>query len=199
VTKRTPPAPAPTSADPSSPDTNGAPRDDRPSLEAAGDRRRTTRGDSRRLLVGVGNPDRGDDAAGRAVARRLRSRSDGRLEVRECAGEATALLEAWAGFDDVVLVDACRGAGPPGSVHRISPDELERVATLRHASTHSLGVVAAIGLARAFGGLPAHLVIYAIEAGRSRESEALSPEVRDAVGEVAALILQDSQTRAHGC
>jgi hydrogenase maturation protease len=139
----------------------------------------------------VGNPDRGDDGAGRAVARTLRSRDDCVLEVRESSGEATSLMNEWTGFDDVVVVDACRGAGPPGSVHRIGPEEADRVATLQHASTHSLGVAAAIGLARALGTLPSRLVLYAIEAGPSREGEGLSREVDGAVREVAALLMRD--------
>jgi hydrogenase maturation protease len=143
-------------------------------------------------VIGVGNPYAGDDGAGRAVARRRIDRKDCAFEVRECTGEATSLMSAWTGFDDVVLVDACRGAGPPGSVHRIGPAEVERVAWLQHASTHSLGVAAAIGLGRALGMLPSRLVIYAIEAGPSREGEGLSPEVDHGVHEVMALVMQDS-------
>jgi hydrogenase maturation protease len=147
---------------------------------------------ARRLLIGVGNPDRGDDGAGRAVARRLCDRNDCVLEVRECSGEATSLMSAWTGFDDVVLVDACRGAGPPGRIHRFGPDEVERVATLQHSSTHSLGVAAAIGLARALGSLPRRLVIYAIEARDSCDGADLSPQVAHAVHEVVALVMQDT-------
>jgi hydrogenase maturation protease len=146
---------------------------------------------TRRLLIGVGNPHRGDDGAGRAVVRALRSRDDCPFGVRESSGEATSLISAWTGFDDVVIVDACRGAGPPGSVHRIGPEEADRVATLQHASTHSLGVAAAIGLARALGTLPSRLVIYAIEARHSREGEGLSEEVDRAVHEVVALVMQE--------
>jgi hydrogenase maturation protease len=145
-----------------------------------------------RLLVGVGNPDRGDDGAGRAVARRLRDRNDCVFEVRECSGEATSLMSEWTGFDDVVLVDACRGTGPPGRVHRFGPGEVERVATLQHSSTHSLGVAAAIGLSRALGTLPRRLVIYAIEGGDSCDGADLSPQVNRAVCEVVALVMQDS-------
>jgi hydrogenase maturation protease len=143
-----------------------------------------------RLLIGVGNPDRGDDGAGRAVARRLLGRNDCAFDVRESAGEATSLMNAWTGFDDVVVVDACRGAGPPGSVHVFGPDDVERVARLQHASTHSLGVAAAIGLARTLGTLPSRLVIYAIEVGHVERGENLSPEVDRAVLEVVALVMQ---------
>ncbi len=151
-----------------------------------------------RLVIGVGNPHRGDDGAGRAVARHLASLDGSGLVVRECSGETTALMSAWTGFDDVVLVDACRGAGPPGSVHRIGPDDVERIARLQHASTHSLGVAAAIGLARALGTLPSRLVIYAVEAGHSREGGGLSPEVGRAVHEIVALVVGDAQPPTGG-
>ncbi len=99
---------------------------------------------ARRLVIGVGNPDAGDDGAGIAVARALAERNDcAHLVTYVCTGEAASLMEAWTGFDDVVIVDACRGAGPPGSVHTFTPDDLERysaVETRRYGSTHGLGV-----------------------------------------------------------
>jgi sulfhydrogenase subunit alpha len=64
-------------------------------------------------------------------------------------------------------------------------DALDRVASLRHASSHSLGVAAAIGLARALGALPGRLVVYAIEVRDSAEGEALSPEVDAAARRLA--------------
>jgi hydrogenase maturation protease len=182
---------------PEAPRSSPAPRDSDPARPRGGSeegRSETGQQDPRfaRVLIGVGNPYAGDDGAGRAVARRLIDRKDCAFEVRECAGEATSLMSAWTGCDDVVLVDACRGAGPPGSVHRIGPGELDRLACLQHASTHSLGVAAAIGLARALGTLPGRLVIHAIEAGHASDGEGLSPEVDRAVDEVVALVMQDS-------
>jgi hydrogenase maturation protease len=100
-------------------------------------------------------------------------------------------MNAWTGVDDVVLVDACRGAGTPGTIHRLGPDDFERITALRQASTHSLGVAAAIGLSRALGTLPRRLVIYAIEGRHAREGEGLSPEVDHAVHQVVALVMQD--------
>jgi hydrogenase maturation protease len=148
-------------------------------------------------VIGIGNPDRGDDGAGRAVARRLSARNPFAIEVRECAGEAAALMEAWTGFDDVVLVDACRGAGGAGSVHRFEPDDIDRFASaegLSPASTHGFGAAAAIGLARALGTLPSRLAIYAIEAARADAGADLSPDVGRAVEHVVTLLVQESQS-----
>ncbi len=102
-------------------------------------------------------------------------------------------MEAWTGFDDVVLVDACHGAGEPGSIHRFSPAEFERRASVegrRYESTHGFGVSAAIALARALGALPSNLVIYAIEGADYRDGNGLSQGVDRAVQELVALLVQ---------
>jgi hydrogenase maturation protease len=149
---------------------------------------------TRRLLIGVGNVDRGDDGVGRTVARRLRARKACALLIRECVGDAAALMEAWTGFDDVVLVDACRGAGRAGSVHCLDATQMDLARTLQGASTHSFGVATALALARALGTLPSRLVIYAIEAGACEAGAGLSPEVDRAADEVVASVMQGIQT-----
>jgi hydrogenase maturation protease len=152
--------------------------------------------DLRRLVVGVGNPDAADDGAGIAVARLLSRRNDcARLATCICTGEATAIMDAWTGFDDVVVVDACRGAGAPGSVHTFTPGDLDRYAAVearRYGSTHGLGVATAVGLARALGTLPSRLVIHAIEGRHFGVGEPLSPEVDHAVHALVALLVQRS-------
>jgi len=158
--------------------------------------------EARRLVVGVGNPDAGDDGAGIAVVRLLSRRHDcAHLETRVCTGEASALIEAWTGFDDVVIVDSCRGAGPPGSVHTFTPDDLDRytaVEARRCGSTHSLGVATAIGLARALGPLPSRLVVHAVEGRLFDAGNALSSEVARAVHEVVARLGRRSSEAGPG-
>ena len=90
-------------------------------------------------------------------------------------------MDAWTGFDDVVIVDACRGAGPPGSTHTFTPEELDRytaVEARRYGSTHGLGVGAAVALARALGALPCRVIIHAIEGRHFEAGAALSPRSR---------------------
>jgi len=142
-------------------------------------------------VIGVGNPDRGDDAAGLAVADRLASRRLAGVEVVESAGEAASLLAAWAGRERVVVVDATSGAGPPGSIHRFDAGRSPLPVSVRHASTHSFGLATAIELARALNQLPPRLVVYGIE-GRAFEPGApLSPEVHRAVDDLAARLLRE--------
>jgi hydrogenase maturation protease len=147
-------------------------------------------------VIGVGNPGSGDDAAGREVARRLSERAPHGFDVRESDGEATSLMAAWEDADEVIVIDACRGAGPPGHVHVLDPADVERLASLRTASTHSFGVAAAIGLARALGRLPSRLTVYAVEGRSFREATPLSPEVDRAVDALVVRLERDSPATA---
>jgi hydrogenase maturation protease len=147
-------------------------------------------------VIGVGNPGSGDDAAGREVARRLSDREPRGLDVRESDGEATALMTAWEDAGEVVVIDACRGPGPPGHVHVLDTDDVERLAPLRAASTHSFGVAAAMGLARALGRLPSRLTVYAVEGRSFREATPLSPEVDRAVDALVARLEGEGRATA---
>lgn len=132
-------------------------------------------------VVGVGNPDRADDGAGRAVARRLRQRSGGRIAAVECGGETAALLDAWQGAEAVIVVDVVRSGSPPGTILRVDLGAGPLPAARFAGGTHGLGLAEAVELARALGTLPASLVLYGIEGACFTPGAGLSPEVEGAV------------------
>lgn len=134
----------------------------------------------RRTVVGIGNEDRGDDAAGLLVARRLVGLGD--VAVRECGGGLTDLLELLSGAECALLVDAAAGL-PAGALQRFDAADGPLPAHLAASSTHGMGVPQAIELARALGRLPPTCVVYAIGAGAFTAGEPLSPAVARAVGE----------------
>ena len=106
------------------------------------------------LVIGVGNAWRGDDGAG--PGRRARGSRERSRAVRVHEGEPIGLLEAWAGADEVIVVDAVASGAPPGTVHRL--DAARRAAAraaLARGSTHAFGLAETIELARALGRLPA--------------------------------------------
>jgi hydrogenase maturation protease len=120
----------------------------------------------RRLFLGIGNPMRGDDAAGLLAARALRERGGDGIEVRELEGEPVDLIEAWEGAGLVVVADAVTSGGEPGEVRRIDAGAGPLPAALAGPSTHLLGLSEAIELGRALGRLPDRLVVYGIEGKR---------------------------------
>jgi hydrogenase maturation protease len=139
-------------------------------------------------VVGVGNSFRGDDAVGLEVVRLLRGSLDPATRLVECEGEPVALLDAWQGYERVVLVDATRSNAPPGSIRRLPVEDGPLPPELQRASTHLLGVADAVELARALGRLPADTVVFGIEGERFDAGSTLSPAVLAAAEIVAAAI-----------
>jgi len=147
--------------------------------------------DGRRLIVAIGNPDRGDDAIGCEVARLLRGRLPAGVMLLHRRGEATAILERLEGAEVALLVDAALPDAEPGKVHRFDVAERALPSGLAELSSHGLGPAQALELARALGTLPRRCIVYAIE-GRGFEPGApLSPEAARAAVEVAELILDE--------
>ena len=143
----------------------------------------------RRLVLCVGNPDRGDDGVGRLVARLLRGRLPKDVLVAECDGGAAEVLDRIADADSAILVDAAVSGVRAGTIHRVDCVAGDVVPTGGVASSHGLGVVEAIALARTLGCLPRLCEIYAVEAKRVAPGDELSPEVTDAARQVAEYVV----------
>ena len=104
----------------------------------------------RPLLIGIGNPDRGDDALGIELVSRLEQRGEARCDLLCAAQLEPELVLDMHGRALALIVDASHVAPPPCRLGRISP----RTAT--GVFTHSLGAGALLGLYRQqFGDGPA--------------------------------------------
>jgi hydrogenase maturation protease len=141
---------------------------------------------ARRVVLGLGNPDRGDDGAGRAVARLLRGHLPADIGIVEQGGEMAQVIGALEGATAAFLIDASRCGGSPGRIRRFDAAAAVLPAGAGGTSTHGLGLPEAIELARALGRLPARCVVYAIEAERFDPGAPLSAPVSAAAAEVAA-------------
>ncbi len=66
----------------------------------------------RNMVIGVGNPDRGDDAIGLLVGRHVKQAAPPGVTVIEASGDGTNLIELWKDQGTVIIVDAahCHGA-----------------------------------------------------------------------------------------
>ena len=154
----------------------------------------------RRILVlGLGNPDRGDDGIGAAVVAKLEGRLPTGVALRARSGDMLSLIEDWAGFEAVICVDAAAPMGEPGRIHRIDLARDEIPVGLTVPSSHAFGLAEAVALARALGCAPADIVAFAIEGLCFDGGAAMTPHVREASGEAAAQILAEISRLQHAC
>ena len=115
--------------------------------------------DDRPLIVGIGNPDRGDDAIGLAVAERLVD--DGTVVLS--SGDPTNLIAAWEHRNWVIVIDAVRTNQLPGTVTILELLDEPILGGVAHSS-HSLGPVEAVQIGAALGTLPERVTLVGIEA-----------------------------------
>lgn len=145
------------------------------------------------IVIGVGNESRGDDAAGIAAARLLKSRLPFDIQVLEHCGEITALMDAWRGASYVILIDAVCSGVAPGTFHRLNAASTPVPNSIFPCSTHSFGVADAIEMARALHELPPSFVLYGIEAATFDEGAPLSWAVELAIRTVADQVQKEVQ------
>jgi hydrogenase maturation protease len=149
-------------------------------------------------VVGIGNPLRGDDGIGIAVAEALRERVPAGVDVRRDSGDVARLVDLWRDARAVILVDAASAGSVPGTIHRFDASDARLPESVLSCSTHTFGVGEAIELARALGQLPDRVIVYGIEGERFDLGAGLS-EVVDAGGEEAArLILGELERLSRG-
>jgi len=136
----------------------------------------------RLAVVGVGQPLRGDDGAGPAVAWRLAALADSSLLIVGAGHAPENCLGPIVRFrpDAILFVDAAHGGGAPGEITWLRPDEADG----RGGSTHTLSLEMLAGYLSAETGAAVHVL--GIEPDALAFGEGLSPAVAAAVDDVAA-------------
>lgn len=139
-------------------------------------------------IVGLGSPF-GDDRAGWEVVSRLRQVLPGGA-CADATSDPFVVAYEPAGEELLIVVDACYGAGSPGSVHRLEwPDS--RLGIEGSVSSHGGQLASALELARVLGRLPRQVIVFAIEGESAGPAAGLSPAVEAAVPDVVARVLAE--------
>ena len=141
----------------------------------------------RLAVMGVGNLDRGDDAAGVYAAARLLKRArhkSPRLKVilaHNVPENFTGQVRAFAA-DAVLVLDAAGGGFPPGTIHVV---DAERIAA-EDVSTHRTPLSTLAEFLEKTAGC--RVVILGIEPETLAPDSGMTPRVRAAAAEVAAYV-----------
>jgi hydrogenase maturation protease len=141
-------------------------------------------------IIGIGNPDRGDDAAGLEAAERLRIIGPPGIPVTELEGDQIRLPDVWDLDATVILIDATCSGALPGTVTRFDASRpLSHQFT--HRGSHTFSLADVIELARALGRLPRNVYGYGIEGASFAVGEPLSPPAEDGVTKVVSELLAE--------
>ena len=147
------------------------------------------------LVIGLGNELRADDAAGLQVARLLQRRNLPGVQVREFTGDGAEMMEAWAGFPLVIVIDATRPVKRAGTVYRFAGHHQPLPAAWFNLSTHSFGLAEAVELSRSLQRMPDELIVYGIEGGNFGLGHPVSSAVAASIQSVFEAALAEIQER----
>lgn len=142
----------------------------------------------RLVIIGIGNPFRGDDGAGIAVVHALKEQFTSEVKLIEESGDGLLLLEDWGNAPAVFVIDATLSGATPGTIRIFNVHKGRVPSQFFPCSTHAFGLTQVIDLARILDRLPAEFLIFGIESERCELGSQMSPRVIAAVDEVAARI-----------
>lgn len=141
-------------------------------------------------VIGVGNPDRGDDAIGALIAESIAQRELPGVSVEVHDGDGAALIESWKEEKHVIVIDCAFSGSAPGTIHHFCANDRFIEPGLLTPSTHAFGIGEAIELSRVLRELPPMLEIYAIEGSMFDPGSNVSAPVQQAAAMVIQQILQ---------
>ena len=147
-------------------------------------------------VVGVGNVLLKDEGIGVHVARALQGEiGDARSDVEIIDGgtspDVFMLLE---GVQKLVLVDAVKGGGAPGSVYRFHPDDIifdERYAI----SAHQVGLLDSLYMVECSPSKPESIVIIGIEPKEIDWGLELSVELSERLPEIINVVMDELDSK----
>ena len=134
------------------------------------------------LVLGLGNPLRGDDGIGPRVVEELirRGLPDG-VTALDVGNAGLDLLNTLVGWERAVIVDAAEIGQEPGRFVRFTPDEVRLAQAGDRFSLHNAGLSEVLALADALGRTLPELVIFGVQPAEFDWREGLSPVVEAAI------------------
>lgn len=148
------------------------------------------------IIVGIGNPYRGDDAAGWAVIDGLMERLSSVIKLVKQRGDIAELIDIFSQNKTVYLIDACRSNAPIGTWQRIDAQKQPIIEENPQTSTHGFSVSQAISLAKNLDQLPNKLILYVINGDSYTISDKFSPSVAKSVDLVVKAILTEEDIQS---
>jgi len=140
------------------------------------------------LILGIGNKFRSDDGAGVAAAEKIEKFGMDKFDVKIADGEGTEIMEAWKGYDNVIIIDAVQKNKCAGKIHEINANDKVLESDFFNYSSHAFGLAEAINVSKVMNKLPKFLIVYGIEGEHFQFDTKLTPKIEKSVDKIAEMI-----------
>lgn len=146
------------------------------------------------LILGLGNPLRGDDGVGPRLVEELTRRGlpEGVTALDGGTG-GLDLLRVMEGWRRVVIVDAAELGLAPGQFARFLPDQVRLAEAADGYSLHEAGLSEVFALAYALGRALPDTVIFGVQPADVGWTDRLSPAVEAALPALVNAVLNESK------
>ncbi len=142
------------------------------------------------VVIGVGNLLLKDEGIGIHTVKALQEINLPRDVKIIDGGTAPDLIAYTEAGDKLIIIDAARAGGEPGTIYRFHPQDLSEESN-QIISAHELGVEQNLRLMSLMGNEPAEIVIIGIEPGEIEWGTELSAELRQKVPQIISIVLKE--------
>lgn len=151
-----------------------------------------TPNDQKKIVVlGVGNLLLSDEGIGVHVVNKLMEMAlPPEVEVTEGGIDGLGLMNVVVRADRLIVIDAVKGGGPPGSIYRFGIEDLTTAPHVYKMSVHEIGILEVIRLSGLVGQTPKTTVI-GVEPKSLEMGMELSPEIQAKVPRIIELVLDE--------
>ena len=156
------------------------------------ERGKFTKSQNKRLLIlGVGNLLLSDEGVGVHVAQKMMEIDfPPEVQIMEGGTDGFGLMHVLLKADRVILVDAVKGGGPPGSIYRFEVEDCPPFPDIFKTSVHQISILEVINLSGLIGPTPRTTVI-GVEPKCLEMGMELSPQIEATIPKVIQLVREE--------
>ena len=148
------------------------------------------------VILGIGNILLKDEGVGvRTIEHLRRLPLPPFVEVIDGGTATFDLLPILSEAEHLVVIDAVKGGGEPGTIYRLTPEDL-LPSEEAPISVHDLGLLEALRMVEQLGQAPRSVVIFGVEPKEIAWGMELTPEVQGAIPRVIEAVLEEVRKRA---
>jgi hydrogenase maturation protease len=142
-------------------------------------------------VLGIGNILLSDEGVGVHVANKLSAISlPEHVSVVEGGTDGFRLLNIITETEHLIVIDAVKGGGEPGSIYRFDIDDVRACPSGFKTSVHQIGILEVIDLSGLIGKTPRTTII-GIEPKSLEMGMELSPEISEKIPRIIDLVLAE--------